>query len=96
MADAKCMTCGAKAIWENMPSGCFGEYCDDCVPRGCGCNRSFDPETDEWDGPEDTDDEGRLLPCVEYWYHTDGFEHDAEGAGAYAARLVAALARWAA
>lgn len=33
---SKCIRCGKPASWLYMPSGRF--YCDDCVPRGCGCN----------------------------------------------------------
>jgi hypothetical protein len=36
---AVCDTCAAApAVWDYMPSGPSRQYCDDCVPRGCGCN----------------------------------------------------------
>lgn len=69
---AKCDTCGEKAVWEYAPSDNSHQYCDICVPRGCSCN-----VIDLWDDEateQHRDDQHRLLPCVEYWYHEDGFE----------------------
>jgi hypothetical protein len=74
VSEAKCSVCGAKAVWEYMPADGIGEYCDQHVPRGCSCNRSFNPETDDWDGPEPRDESGRLQPCCEYWFTPEGFE----------------------
>lgn len=71
---AKCSVCGALAVWEYAPADGLGEYCDEHVPRGCSCNRSYNPESDDWDGPEDTDELGRLLPCCEYFWSPEGFE----------------------
>lgn len=77
---APCQKCGALAVWEMAPSDSFGEYCEGCVPRGCSCNQTFNDASGEWDGPERTEDDGRLLPCCEYWYWPDGFEPgDPEG-----------------
>lgn len=42
-------------------------YCYDCVPRGCSCN--YDEATQK----EDTDEQGRLLPCCEFDYNEKGF-----------------------
>ncbi len=55
-------SCGKPAVWLYMPATERKEvnYCDEHVPRGCSCN--IDPET----SIEDTDEQGRLLPCVEY------------------------------
>lgn len=78
---AKCSQCGALAVWEYMPGDAVHEYCDQHVPRGCSCNRSYNPATDEWDGPEDRDEQGRLLPCCEYWFTPQGFETSSEPAG---------------
>src|ERR1035441_3790019 len=32
--------CKKIAVWWYMPSDGHGNYCDDCIPRGCSCNRS--------------------------------------------------------
>lgn len=50
--------CDLPVEWEYMP-GDHG-YCDDHVPRGCGCNAEEAPRT------EFLDAKGRRLPCVEY------------------------------
>lgn len=64
-----CDVCHAKmAVWCYMPS--TGDYCDDCVRRGCSCN--IDPDT----GIEDADEQGRFLPCCEYNYAEGGFEDE--------------------
>ena len=36
--------CGKKAVWMYMPSSTLKNpfYCDDCVPRGCDCNKYFE------------------------------------------------------
>lgn len=66
MADVlPCQTCGAVAIWEYAPSDGSGFYCDTCVPRGCSCN-VLDYDDPRPDAPQETDMQGRLLPCVEY------------------------------
>ena len=34
--------CGKLATWDYMPSSKhYGYYCDECVPRGCGCNQEY-------------------------------------------------------
>lgn len=61
--------CFAKAVWYYAPSHDGDDYyCDKHVPRGCSCN--IDPDTNI----EDTDDQGRLLPCCEFDYEANGFE----------------------
>jgi hypothetical protein len=62
-----CNKCNAKAVWNYAPSG-FNYYCDNHVPRGCSCN--VDPDSNI----EDTDEQGRLMPCCEYDYSATGFE----------------------
>lgn len=38
-----CDSCKIKvAMWGYMPGK--GDYCEDCVPRGCSCNRELTPE----------------------------------------------------
>jgi hypothetical protein len=58
---ARC-PCGKLSTWHYMPDGATNR-CDDCVPRGCSCNKihlsSDDPA-------EHTDAAGRLLPCCEW------------------------------
>ena len=66
------------SVWIYMPSGERAEkdryYCDDCIERGCSCNcimvNGF--ITDE----QNQDDQGRLLPCIEYDFNEEGFEKD--------------------
>ena len=74
---AQCQNCGKLAVWDYAPSGGIGEYCDDCVPRGCSCNII------EWDDPraleQHKDELGRLLPCAEYWFMADGFAPSERG-----------------
>ena len=48
--------CGKVAVWCYMPGYSSGESpysCDDCVPRGCDCNRIF-CSVDAYDPPLDT------------------------------------------
>lgn len=52
--------CGKPAVWMYAPG--TGNYCEDCVSRGCSCN--IDPNT----GVEDTDELGRFFPCCEYMW----------------------------
>lgn len=68
---AKCEVCGELAQWEYAPCGSVGEYCDEHVPRGCSCNAiDFeDPNSSEY-----RDEQGRLLPCIEYDFFALGFE----------------------
>lgn len=61
-----CDKCSEPAVWWYMPSCHDMYYCDDHVSRGCSCN--VDPTT----GVEDTDEQGRLLPCCEFGYSPGG------------------------
>ena len=82
---AKCK-CGKLAVWLYMPSNEMNPgddmCCDDCVPRGCSCN-SY-PVDDNWenDNPDnweqETDNQGRLLPCCEWWYDEEGIDLEGE------------------
>jgi hypothetical protein len=64
----RCDKCHSKiATWEYQPSDDYTYYCEDCVPRGCSCN--IDPETDE----PYKDDQGRLLPCCEFYDQPNGW-----------------------
>lgn len=86
---ATCQKCGAMAVWEMAPCDSFGEYCDDCVPRGCSCNTVDFPATDV--GEEHRDERGRLLPCCEYDFLPDGFPPgDPKGPAEYRARFLKA------
>lgn len=75
----KCLKCGQLATWFYMPADSSDHaYCDKCVPRGCSCNEypiddnyeNLDPNN--W--TEDLDEQGRELPCCEYWYDENGWE----------------------
>lgn len=77
MTKHKCYKCEAIATWLYVPCNEFGEndlndyWCDNCVSRGCSCN-TIDLSGEE---PEEyTDNQGRLLPCCEYWEDVDGWE----------------------
>lgn len=67
--------CGKLAIWWYMTDEISDVFCDDCVPRGCGCN-----VLDEKTGEPERDEKGRLKPCCEWakepWGVPDGFEED--------------------
>ena len=73
-----CEECGRMAEWVYMP-GNHG-FCDIHVPRGCSCNQH--PKDDNYENTdssnwiEDKDEEGRLLPCCEYWYKKTGWERN--------------------
>ena len=67
-----CMTCHIRtAVWNYEPSDGTKYFCDDCVPRGCSCQR-LDYDNEDEDAPQRKDEYGRLLPCVEYWLYVDG------------------------
>ena len=55
--------CGKLAVWYYMPNDNKWVACDDCVPRGCSCNYE-----------EDVDEQGRKLPCCEWWYNENRWE----------------------
>lgn len=68
-----CFKCPKLAVWEYAPGKRQSDdyYCDDHVSRGCSCNliSLSDPNATE----EYKDEQGRLLPCVEYMYSDKGF-----------------------
>jgi hypothetical protein len=65
--------CGKPAQWAYMPAdNADGNYCDDCVPRGCNCNNiEFDDKSEN--AEQHKDEKSRLLPCCEYWYDEYGW-----------------------
>jgi hypothetical protein len=81
MAKKSC-GCGKMAVWLYGPDGTA--RCDDCVPRGCSCNRELkegiDYESPEAELPENwielTDVRGRKYPCCEWLWDADGFESE--------------------
>ena len=83
----KICACGKLAVWLYAPDSQYFA-CDDCVPRGCSCNREpkfeFDHESPEAANPdnyyEPTDEKGRKYPCCEWWYDEKGFEIRVTGA----------------
>ena len=46
-----------RAVWYYAPG--YAIACDECVPRGCGCNKDSD-------GTEPLDERGRRSPCCEW------------------------------
>lgn len=66
----KCFKCSKNAMWYYLPSCSRKEeeryFCDDHISRGCSCNIDSS-------GKEETDDLGRLLPCIEYDFNEKGF-----------------------
>lgn len=66
-----CHNCPKPAVWEYGPSTERKDiyFCDDCVPRGCSCNVK---DYNDPNSPQETDEFGRFLPCVEYWYYERG------------------------
>ena len=72
-----CDKCRSMAVWEYAPADGNGFYCDTHVPRGCSCNTmgyehsGFHPRS-----RPDLDDQGRDLPCVEYWFDEEGYNYD--------------------
>lgn len=81
--------CGKIATWMYMPSGELSEKdsykCDNCVPRGCSCCWVPKDDIDVFDdiamsNPEnyyeELDNQGRKLPCCEWWYDEEGWEDE--------------------
>lgn len=73
----RCCQCLTIAVWYYMPWTTYktetdNYYCEKHVRRGCSCN--IDPDT----GLEDQDKLGRLQPCCEYDYDTNGFDIEKE------------------
>jgi len=61
-----------KAIWYYAAGkNEFFPSCDECVPRGCDCNREpvdGNPDNDDEDNwKEVLDDQGRKYPCCEWF-----------------------------
>lgn len=75
MSKLKCK-CGKTATWLYMPSSKIWVCCDNCVPRGCSCNTKIDDSGEEpiFLDEQEIDDQGRLLPCCEWFYEKDGFD----------------------
>lgn len=76
-----CHNCESMAVW----SGWDGDkhfFCDDHVLRGCPCAvQEYDPCSPIGHPNLDimvakTDDIGRLIPCIEFFYSKDGFVDD--------------------
>ena len=75
----RCIHCGKipKRGWLYIPSTddhCDYFYCDNCVPRGCGCNEELNEginyHSEEAKDPVNyhqlLDEKGRKFPCCEY------------------------------
>jgi hypothetical protein len=71
-----CDTCAKEmAVWSYMPGN--GDFCENCVSRGCSCNRELTPENP--DATYDGLNVGQNPPEKEFkwikegmvWVHTD-------------------------
>ena len=79
-----CCRCSELAVWCYAPTTSRKDiyYCEEHVPRGCSCNSNlFDDDAPIGHPDQDlrvspVDNEGRILPCVEYWFDEEGFTHD--------------------
>ena len=72
-----CLVCGVeKAVWSIASGKTEKFYCNDHVPRGyCNCNAyrgDLNPRHPL--AERQLDDDGRELPCVDFWYDPDGYE----------------------
>lgn len=88
MGKEKCYECGELAQWYYLPGGGDPKedyFCDNCVPRGCSCNKELKEGIEELiDGnqiinpPEDfyepVDEQGRKYPCCEFMYSEQGYD----------------------
>lgn len=72
---AKCRRCGSPAVWYYGPVSSWrnpvdqdrrNAFCDDCVPRGCCCQR------EDGTGLMYRDRRWRELPCCEFEYEPQG------------------------
>lgn len=89
MKELCCVCKKEMAVWIYMPGKKLEVYCDNCVSRGCSCNRYYTvgecvelPPTEHtnWKWIEENeewtylDEQGREDPCCEYMYDEDGWE----------------------
>jgi len=58
--------CGKMATWYYMPGENNWACCDNCVPRGCTYCQIL----------QGLDEEGRQLPCIEWWYNEEGWDDE--------------------
>ena len=67
-----CFDCPALAVWMYAPTTTRKDiyFCDEPVPRGCTCNPV---DFTNPNSPQETDEQGREIPCVEYWYDEGGY-----------------------
>lgn len=70
--------CGKLATWEYMPSSKqYPYFCEDCVPRGCSCNREYTPtsvegaEYDRGENPPTDHNQWRWIEKDVSWEYTD-------------------------
>lgn len=76
-----CCRCSMKAVWFYLPwsEGKIRRdhyFCEACVRRGCSCNLITDPGEGDigmQTGEQYKDDQGRLLPCIEYDFNSSGY-----------------------
>lgn len=76
-----CKDCKSMAVWSGWNGDNFF-FCDEHVPRGCGCAvQEYDPYAPIGHPNLDimiqkTDAIGRLIPCIEFFYSKDGFDDE--------------------
>ena len=77
----KICDCGKLAVWLYAPDSKY-VACDECVPRGCSCNRDL-KEGIDYESPEaalsenwieQVGEDGRKFPCCEWFFDADGWE----------------------
>lgn len=75
----KCCKCDAFAVWCYMPASERPEeeryFCDEHISRGCSCQVI---EYGSGGTEQYKDEQGRLLPCIEYDYDPNGY-YDNDG-----------------
>ena len=69
-----CSKCPSPAVWMYMPDSKYTSeedryFCEEHIHRGCSCNM------DE-NGVLAKDEQGRDLPCCEYWFSEEGYNDD--------------------
>lgn len=72
----KCAKCDKDAVWYYQPSSDNWEeshryLCDEHIFPYRGCSCMIDLST----GLKEKDEQGKLLPCIEFMYSEEGFEN---------------------
>lgn len=76
MKKEKC-DCGRIAVWPGYSSRCSPFFCDDCVHRGCDCNRryvdvnAYSPPLDHPEWPDESDMPVKWIENGKVWCSVD-------------------------